>query len=70
MVMFDEHRTVRSPVTIYLDAQLFARLKAQAHGCGACLQGYVVGAIRDRIAHDEIVQAAKLRRSTEAALAP
>ena len=51
----------RSPVTVYLDAQLYGRLKAQAHGCGACLQGYVVGAIRDRIAHDEIVQAARER---------
>ena len=49
----------RSPVTVYLDAQLYGRLKSQAHGCGACLQGYVVKAIRDRIAADEIAAWAK-----------
>ena len=46
----------RSPVTVYLDAQLYGRLKAQAHGCGACLQGYVVKAIRDKVALDECTQ--------------
>jgi Na+-translocating ferredoxin:NAD+ oxidoreductase RnfE subunit len=60
----------RQPVTVYLDAQLYARLKAQAHGCGACLQGYVVGAIRDRVDHSEIVQGAKQRLALAAQPTP
>lgn len=60
----------RVAVTVYLDTPLHNRLKAQAHGCGSCLQGYVVGAIRDRIAHDEITQAARERLKDSVYLTP
>jgi hypothetical protein len=48
----------RTPITVYVDAQLYARLQKIAGNCGACIQGYAIGAVRLKVERDEQLLAA------------